>query len=82
MGRRPIDLTGQTFGRLLVIERAPKPDHVRSTTHTVYWLCVCDCGNLLITNSQGLRNGLTKSCGCYKKELILGKTGCIKSNES
>ena len=35
----PIDLTGQKFGRLLVLEKAK----IRQG-HT-HWRCLCDCGN-------------------------------------
>lgn len=30
----------------------------------VYWLCVCDCGNLTEVIGKDLRKGNTKSCGC------------------
>lgn len=39
-GRRVIDITGQRFGKLVVVRRHSKPgeaSHVR-------WLCRCDCG--------------------------------------
>lgn len=64
MGRL-IDLTGQRFGRLLVLERA---QNIRA--HAA-WLCQCDCGNTKIVSSYQLRSGETISCGCYRKE----KTG-------
>lgn len=42
------DLTGQRFGRLLVLERAPdrisKVDGKRKRTN---WKCQCDCGNIV-----------------------------------
>lgn len=53
------DLTGRTFGRLVVIERSGGP----SKKHT-YWLCGCECGNLCIVASAHLKSGHTKSCGC------------------
>ena len=57
-----IDLTGQRFGRLLVLERA------NYNNHGAYWLCKCDCGNEKIISGTSLRKGLTISCGCYAKE--------------
>lgn len=30
------------------------------------WICACDCGNIVTVNSQSLKNGNTKSCGCLK----------------
>ena len=63
-----IDLTGQRFGRLVVIERAEnKGEKVR-------WLCQCDCGNTVLVATNGLRNGGTKSCGCLHKELFTHKS--------
>lgn len=58
-----IDLTGMKFGRLIVINRAGTDKHRKVT-----WLCVCDCGQTVVTEGQLLRNGDTKSCGCYAKQ--------------
>lgn len=58
-----IDLTGQRFGRLIVIKR----DGVTDSKHT-RWLCKCDCGNFSYVSKVNLKNGSTKSCGCLKKE--------------
>lgn len=58
-----IDLKGQRFGRLTVIEIAGY-DEKRS----FLWLCHCDCGNKTIVRSGSLRSGDTKSCGCLQKE--------------
>lgn len=57
------DLKGQKFGRLLVLEEAG-----RTPGRQVVWSCQCDCGNYIKVRAQDLRNGHTKSCGCYKKE--------------
>lgn len=57
------DLTGQRFGRLTVLERAPKP------SKQTYWLCSCDCGNQATVRGSNLRCGKTKSCGCLHDEL-------------
>lgn len=57
-----IDLTGQRFGKLVVIERVE--NHKGRTS----WLCKCDCGNTKIVRSLELRRSDTISCGCYRKE--------------
>lgn len=57
-----IDLTGQRFGRLTVIERVPSP--VRNAK----WLCKCDCGNTTAVLGTVLRSGDSKSCGCYRSD--------------
>lgn len=33
----------------------------------IYWLCVCDCGNLKEVNGHDLKCGKIKSCGCLYK---------------
>lgn len=57
-----IDLTGERFGRLTVIEYAGIR-HGRT-----HWFCECVCGNEIVTSSNSLRRGRTKSCGCIRKE--------------
>lgn len=61
MGRL-LDLIGQKFGRLKVIQRSDKKQ-LRETC----WLCICDCGGKIIVRGSSLRKGDTKSCGCLKK---------------
>lgn len=64
---RLIDLKGQTFGRLLVIERKGSDNRKESL-----WLCKCSCGNETVVRSSCLRRDYkaTKSCGYYNKEQI------------
>lgn len=58
-----IDMTGQRFGRLVVIRRVPnKPGS------NAKWLCVCDCGKTTRVQCKSLRSGATKSCGCYRAD--------------
>lgn len=58
-----IDLTGQRFGRLIVIERVQKEGYTNA-----FWKCRCDCGKEIVTSSRHLRSGHTQSCGCYQRE--------------
>jgi hypothetical protein len=51
------NLTGQKFGKLTVLEKAP------SRNKKVYWLCECDCGNKLEIQAYSLTANRTKSCG-------------------
>lgn len=62
--RKLIDLTGKTFGRLVVIERAANRGKEPG------WLCQCVCGNQRIVRSSSLKSGMTTSCVCYRKELL------------
>ena len=66
------DLTGQKFGKLLVLEQNGR-DKGR-----VIWKCKCDCGNITSKISTNLVEGTTKSCGCshhkgVKIKNIVGK---------
>lgn len=59
-----IDLTGKRFNRLTVIKRMPNKKNI------TMWLCRCDCGKEIISSGGHLKDGHTKSCGCYKTEVI------------
>lgn len=59
------DITGQKFGRLLVLKRYGTSNDKKAT-----WLCKCDCGNEVVVTGKSLRRGTTLSCGCYNKEQI------------
>ena len=61
-----IDIRGQKFGKLEVIERAGSDKHKKAT-----WLCRCDCGRETIVNGSDLRSGNTKSCGCTKADIAI-----------
>lgn len=63
MGRKPIDLTGKTFGRLTVINRAKNDNNV------VVWNCKCVCGNMKKVRAGNLKSGGVKSCGCLSKDV-------------
>ena len=56
-----VDLTGQRFTELIVLE----PDPGRGG---VYWKCRCDCGNLSSTTTSMLLRKKSKRCGpCGRK---------------
>lgn len=74
------DLTGKTFGRLKVIERAD--DYISPSGHRhSMWRCKCSCpeGNVVIVDTHALNNGSTKSCGCLRNELSANR--CKKTND-
>lgn len=60
-----IDLTGQKFGRLTVIQRVDNDQWGKPR-----WLCQCGCKNKnrIIILGNNIRRGHTKSCGCLSKE--------------
>jgi hypothetical protein len=55
------DLTGQQFGRLVVLKRETL-DKVGT-----YWKCQCECGKTTVVFGASLKRGLTTSCGCRKR---------------
>lgn len=64
-----IDLTGQIFGRLTVLKRA------ENRGKRTRWECECSCEqhNHVIVDSQSLKSGHTKSCGCLMLEIASEK---------
>lgn len=62
-----INILGQKFGRLVVIERSP------NVKGRAFWRCLCDCGNYTISSSHLLRQGKVRSCGCLKREETLAR---------
>lgn len=63
-----IDLTGQRFGKLIVIRKAEV-----NAKREAMWLCRCDCGNETVVSGVLLRRGNTQSCGCKKLFDLTGK---------
>jgi hypothetical protein len=71
-----IQLAGQRFGRLVVMEAAGKNKWGSRT-----WRCRCDCGGMTVVACNFLVRGSSRSCGCLKYEMqsslnrIHGKSG-------
>ena len=64
---RFIDLTGQRFGQITVVERTQ--NHIcTSGQQKTAWRCLCDCGKEFVATSQNLRRGHYTSCGCLNIE--------------
>ena len=55
---KKIDLTGQRFGKLLVLYEAPK------IGDKIHWMCKCECGNKKEVIGWHLTQGIVSSCGC------------------
>lgn len=69
MHARTIDMTGNRYGRLVVVKYDGKmPDN-----HAA-WLCQCDCGKTKRISSNSLRRkNYVKSCGCMNKTVAQTK---------
>lgn len=59
MAGKPIDLTGQKFGKLTAISYAGNQK----------WLFRCDCGTEKVIAATGVKRLIVQSCGCLQKEL-------------
>lgn len=59
-----VDITGNRYGRLTVLERAFIKNGVS------YWKCKCDCGNTRYIPLGKLQSGHSLSCGCLYKDKI------------
>lgn len=57
---------GMRFSRLTTIKREKN-----TAANKTRWLCVCDCGEYKVINSQMLREGRTRSCGCMVKDMLI-----------
>lgn len=62
---RKMDLVGQRFGRLFIIERLEV-----SRCGNVDWKCLCDCGKTHYAITKYLQNGMVRSCGCLHKDTV------------
>lgn len=56
------DLTGQRFGRLVVLERAQNEPNGSSR-----WRCLCDCGRVAVRNGSSMRKAHKSGASCMCK---------------
>ncbi|EQB3099763.1 hypothetical protein [Clostridium botulinum] len=61
-----IDLAGNKYGRLTVIEKYG----IDYKSNLTKWKCLCECGNETVVYGVNLRKGKTKSCGCLNKDIV------------
>lgn len=63
MSVAPHYTTGTRFGRLTILERAPRYKVV----------CQCDCGEQPTVSARALKYGATRSCGCLHSEQLAAR---------
>lgn len=63
------DLTGMRFGKLTVIGDPRR--YQKGTQSRTYWHCACDCGEQSFVVASSLNRGLTKSCGCDMRAVLV-----------
>lgn len=61
-----LELAGQRFGRLVVLEEAGKDGH-----RAYMWSCRCDCGETSTVRGSLLKQGRVRSCGCGSREATI-----------
>ena len=61
------DITNIKFGTLLALYSDPVIHRLKDGRAVKHWICQCDCGNLISTNTSRLLNGNCKSCGDREK---------------
>lgn len=61
-GQKPLDITGNRYGRLVALR-------MENHSGARRWLCRCDCGEEKVILGSSLRSGVTTSCGCYQREV-------------
>lgn len=59
------DITGQRFGKLVVLARHSR----KAKGRRYYWLCQCDCGRQKVIRDDALTSGVTRSCSCLQREI-------------
>lgn len=60
---KTVDLTGQKFGKLTVLERTQELQD-----GYYVWKCRCSCGNETLVNTKRLKRGTVKDCGCVSSD--------------
>jgi hypothetical protein len=63
------DYTGQTFNYLIVLRKLDE----KAYPGEYYYECKCDCGNIIKTTSSMLLSGDRTSCGCKRREDLIGQ---------
>lgn len=58
---------GDKFGKLTVIKEAGLKPYSQGRNR-MWYLCQCECGNIIEKMGNNLLQGQTKSCGCLKSE--------------
>ena len=60
-----LSLTGERFGRWLVLSKAHK-----NQRGEIYWNCRCDCGVEKAVRANLLTTKQSTSCGCYHRDAV------------
>ena len=72
-----LSLKGMKFNRLKVVGYLRSDSNGKSI-----WSCICECGKSVEVRGTALKNGNTKSCGCFLVEHIESVKNKRKSEEA
>lgn len=78
------NLTNKVVGKLTVISIVPKEERP-TQTHGNYWLCKCECGNIVkvpTTYLTGNSNYIQTSCGCDRKRRAFQATTDVQVDDA
>lgn len=67
--RKREDLTGKKFNKWTVLHFSH-----RGKPYSKYWVCECDCGTIRPVEGSALKSGASKSCGCWRREVMRNQT--------
>jgi hypothetical protein len=67
-GSNFIDITGKTFNKLTAVK------YLGIINKRSYWECLCVCGSVKKIESDNLKSGKVKSCGCFRAKYIGGNS--------
>lgn len=72
------NLTGKKFGKLTVIKFSGWVKQGKATSVS-FWECLCECGTVKKIKGTHLSRGDTKSCGCYKPQMLPSGESALNS---
>jgi len=61
------DISGIKFGKLEAIS------YFGPSKSGAKWSCICECGKTQVVSGNSLRSGETKSCGCSRRNNMIGR---------
>ena len=69
---KPVNLEGRTFGRLGVLRKLDRSELAwpLNSEPSSFWRCACRCGTWCVVRGSNLTRGITRSCGCMKRESL------------
>ena len=73
MAPKQKDITGQRFGRLIILSEDSRRKRANRPGTEVFWKCLCDCGNTTVVKRGSLTSKTTQSCGCRKRDAVLAR---------